>query len=263
MTGINQTLSSFYRLNNSPLDISLTFEDLLRAKKYVAGLDTDKGTPYNGQIISVNQICGNKDITATFQIVNNIENEPITNYRMRLIDVYRKDTMESLNNIDLIIKEFPHISSPTTMRKYLLMFSHSPNLGRFGSQKDIILSNNPYAFSILGLMSLFYSNDNTIRGLVYYIDKIGNIKKSTISQTVNINKEGENISQEYDKYATLAQLCLIDNDSGFLRWNSDSNVLAFKGGVVVTGDSTYPAEYKECIEIYIDITDYLERDGVI
>ena len=48
-----QTPSGFIRLNDKPLDLSLTFDSIIDAKKYVAGIDLEHGTPYDGQIIFV------------------------------------------------------------------------------------------------------------------------------------------------------------------------------------------------------------------
>lgn len=258
--GLLQILNSFIRLNNKPLDLSLTFDTLLEAKKYVAGLDTSKGTPYNGQIISVNSMCGTKNISATFKVVNNTTS--ISGFRLILMDMYSKTNGAYYHDFNPVIKTL--LNKDGVERRHLLVYQHIPSLGKFGSKDEILMNNKPYCYSLLSLLGLFYKNNsNVIEGAVYYNDNNGDYIVSNFSQEHNVALQYEYKTFNGDGASIggaiyLSNNRLVQDYNNYISYLQNQNVAAGE-----TNGKTIPVANKYCIEIYVDIEDYLNRDGVI
>jgi hypothetical protein len=245
MAGTVQMPVTYTRLNNQPLDISLTFDTLLEARKYVAGSDNTKGTPYNGQIISVNKIGGSDNICGTFKVESSVSD--INNYvnynnsRLVLLEVKRLDT-------GTVITPANFITSIANGSTYLLVYEQInktgldyslPALNTTETRDDLLLCNKPCIYSILALSELFTDNDGNIDVILEY-------EKSSGATTVNksykriISGVNDNSTTSNDYLLSISGTNLL---YGTIKLNNDNS------GVILT-------------RIRVEITDYLSRNGV-
>ena len=245
MAGQIQMPSSYVRLTNSPLDISLTFDTLAEAKKYAAGTDNAKGTPYDGQIISVNNICSN-NICGTFKLESSNSSPRIGEFRIVLLEIKRLDTGEIITPDNFIVYK-------DNNRYWLQVFNQliKSNNGVFMStmnSADILLSNKQYAYSIIALSDLFCNSSGKISYKAMSMDNSTGASTNLSSGEVGVLVSGVNTNiSDINTYA----------------FTINNNVLV-SSGTQISYDGNNASSFSNIggIEIYIDITDYLARNGV-
>lgn len=262
MAGQIQMPSSYVRLTNQPLDISLTFDSLLDARKYAAGIDNTKGTPYNSQIISVSNICGDRNIYGVFRLESSLPTPTIGQFRIVLIEVGRLDTGESITPNNFIIQK------DSDGKNWLLVFKqqvtdYAGNMlsdsfdYKMDNDIDLLLSNKNFAFSILGISDIFCNNSNKIVSKIISTSAIdGTTTVTDSSAYVMINEKNQSISQSNDG-SYILYLQRYRGNGSYALFDSSSNTNVSYGTGWGLGNF-----YKASYEIYIDITDYLNRNGV-
>ena len=247
MPGKIQTPVTNVRLNNVPLDESLTFDSLLDARKYAAGLDNTKGTPYNGQIISVNNICGSTNVCGTFKLESNNSGASsgiiFGHFKLVLLEAKRLDTGDVVTQENLIIIKCNTRYWLLVLRQIiknsngvLLLDANSA----IKSSDDVLLKNDDFNYSILGLVDIFRSRSDMTIFAAYFNSGSYNgyenfhkiIDKNEIIGTQPINM----------------YIMLSENAAHGLSINNDNTLITYNG---ITTPSNNVAE------VYIDITDYL------
>lgn len=237
------------RLNNLPLDESLTFDSLYEARRYVTGADNTKGTPYNGQIISVNNICGSGNICGTFKLENKstTASTSITfnngKFRLTLIEIKRLDTGDIITPQDFVITKVSN-------KYWLLVFRQSimdsagnvlgASKSAFTSLDDVLLINDDFEFSMLGLVDIFRNNDAKLVAK-YFADG------------------SESVSNTYDKLIAANELITsVSNPSTMITTNG--GVMSISGTTINHNGTS--GSTNRVSEVYLDITDYLSGSVV-
>ena len=251
-SGKLQMPASYIRLNNEPLDISYTFDSLLEAKKYVAGIDNTKGTPFRGQIISVHNIGDENKISSTFKLESayssSSEDTRANHIRMTLVEAKRLDTGTIITPQNFVIKTFNN-------RKWLMIFHQ--NVKDFSGNVlaeskmaiiDTKLCDNIYSFSILSIADVFCNDNSTC--------------------TIKIVKTNNNgISGSSDKTDQTKDTILQITNKPTLKSNP-SCAFSYTGNKLTSSigeisyDGTNDANLANATEVYLDITEYLARNGV-
>ena len=256
-----QTPSGFIRLNDKPLDLSLTFDSIIDAKKYVAGIDLEHGTPYDGQIIFVKAdstfdswIYIQFRITCTSSAHRTFRLDPVSIYQKnKNQDIIQIDASDfySVNNQLLIFRQIVTSVSGTVTDDC------SPN-----NTDELYVCNRENLYSILALLPLYCNNSGTVVltvNTMYTND--GYIRKETT--TLN-NTRGF----YYDDITIITphpnKVAQLDEDGLVLRDTVNNKTLTYKTS---TGLSAIPY-FKNggtgayTVEIYADISDYITRKDV-
>ena len=259
MAGRIQIPSSYTRLNNEPLDISLTFNTLTEARKYAAGIDNTKGTPYNGQIISVNSICGRNDICGTFKLESSESDPTIGKFRIILIEVKRLDTGEVITPENFIIYK-------ESANSWLQVFKQTikTNNGTFLSESamtsinDLLLSNRNLSYSSICISDIFCNNNSMVSYRVIKTNSSTGESSLLVSGETGVllNNYNENINN-------ITTYGLLTNNTNNIytllaKLQSSSEYISYNGN----NQSEFSDNSKGTIEVYINITDYLSRNGV-
>lgn len=257
MAGQIQMPSSYVRLINKPLDISLTFDTLSDAKKYAAGTDNSKGTPYDGQIISVNKLANDNNLCGTFKLETTSLsiNPTIDCYRIVLLEAKNLITGEVITPENFIINK-----SDSGVEDWLLVYKQTIRTNNnaliaesaLKSKSDILLCNKSFAYSLLCLTDIFCNRD----GMIEY--KLAKINTSTgEASSINTDIVGALVSGKNENISGINTTAFYINQNNILT-KSDAENLSYIGSTNQNAFSTTNGT----IEIYINITDYLSRDGV-
>ena len=253
MAGQLQMPANYIRLTNTPLDVSLTFNTLLEARKYVAGIDNTKGTPYNGQIISVNSICGTTNICGTFKVESSLSYPGIGKFRLVLIEVKRLDNGLTITPSDFIIDG----KWLTVFRQTIKYNNNNTVVESTMDENDLLLCNREFAYSILSITDIFCNNDNKLDVIIGKIpsDNHDATWSRVVSNVVALYGKNESLISSN----TVNYLFKIKN--GVL---TDASIREeeFSYNKKLNNWSSFSNEKNATIEVRLNIADYLGRDGV-
>ena len=257
-----QTPSGFIRLNDKPLDLALTFNSIIDAKKYVAGIDLEHGTPYDGQIIFVKTVWKAGDMYIQFRVTvgDSIRRlDPISVY-------YYYDFHKSLIQIDASDFDFKDnkllVFRQVVTSMVGIVEDNSPN-----GNGELLVCNRENLYSILALLPIYCNNSGSISLSVHIIttDANGAIKEEITNLTNTAGFLNEDITVINPHPAKVNGLTF--KKPTLLYDATNNKVLTYDEGY--PGAALQPIPYFKnggrgayTVEIYVDATDYLTRKDV-
>ena len=257
-----QTPSGFIRLNDKPLDLSLTFDSIIDAKKYVAGIDLEHGTPYDGQIIFV-KADSTFDSWIYIQFRITCTSSAYRTFRLDPVSIYQKNKNQDIIQIDA--SDFYSVNNKLLMFRQIVTSVSgtvtddcSPN-----NSDELFVCNRENLYSILALFPLYCNNSGIVVLTVntMYTTADGYIRKETT--TLN-NTEGFFTGDITIVNPHPTKTAQLDISGSVLRDTVNNKALTYKTS---TGLSAIPY-FKNggtgayTIEIYADISDYITRKDV-
>lgn len=260
-----QTPSGFIRLNDKPLDLSLTFDSIIDAKKYVAGIDLEHGTPYDGQIIFVKADSSFSSwIYIQFRIT--CTSSAHRTFRLDPVSIYQKNKDQDIIQIDA--SDFYSVNNQLLMFRQIVTSASgtitddcSPN-----NTDELLVCNRENLYSILALLPIYCNNSGTVVLTVntMYTTADGNIKKDTTTLNNTRGFYAGDITTITPHPNEVAQL--DDDNSGLvLRDTVNNKTLTYhisKGLSSIDYFSVDKGTGAYTVEIYADISDYITRKDV-